>query len=157
MNACPKWEEELIDHALGRPPGAALEAHLAACADCSEALQTWRQKAAQMDAGVQQLTAAEPPAYGPQRVLTQIRQLSPGKPFYGRVAVAALILTVSLIVVLYRPARPKKVPFPVMALSTWRSPTESLLHSPADPLLKSVPRLGEKFLETKPAGDKNAQ
>jgi anti-sigma factor RsiW len=157
MNACPKWRESLIDHALGRSPGAALEAHLAACAGCSEALEAWRQKAAQMDAGVQQLTAAEPHLHGPERVLTQIQHLSPSKPFYGRVALAALILTVSLIVVLYRPTPPKKVPFPVMALSTWRSPTESLLHSPADPLLKSVPHLGEKLFETKPAGDKNAQ
>jgi anti-sigma factor RsiW len=155
MNACPKWKEELLDYALGRPPGAALEAHLADCAGCSAALQAWRQKAAQMDAGVQQLTAAEPHVHGPQRVLNQIRQLSPSQPFYGRVALAALIITVILVVVLYRPTPPKKVPFPVMALSTWRSPTESLLHSPADPLLKSVPRLGEKFFETKPAGDKN--
>jgi anti-sigma factor RsiW len=157
MNACPKWKEELIDYALGRPAGASLEAHLAACTGCSQALQAWRQKAAQMDAGVQQLTAAEPAAYGPQRILTQIQQLSPSKSFYGRVALAALILTISLVVLLYRPARPKKVPFPVVALSTWRSPTEWLLHSSADPLLRSVPHLGERFFETKPAGDKNAQ
>ena len=67
---------------------------------------------------------------------------SAGKPFYGRIALAALILIVSVAVVLYRPAAPKKsVPFPVVALSalsTWRSPTESLLHSAADPLLKRV-------------------
>ncbi len=157
MNACPQWREELIDHALGQSAGAALEAHLAACAGCSEALKAWRQKAAQMDAGVQQLTTAEPRAQAPERVLTHIQQLSPGKPLYGRAALAALILTVALFVVLYRPAPPKKVPFPVIALSTWRSPTESLLHSSADPLLKSVPQFGEKFFETKPAGDKNAQ
>jgi hypothetical protein len=158
MNACPRWKEELIDHALGRPPGAALEAHLALCAGCSEALDALRQKAAQMDAGVQQLTAVEPRDQGPERVLANIQQLLPGKPSYGRIALAALTLTVSLVLVLYRPARPRKVvPFPTVALSTWRSPTQSLLHSPADPLLKSVPHLGEKFFETKPAGGKNAQ
>ncbi len=157
MNACPKWREELIDYALGQSPGAALEAHLAACPDCSQALEAWRQKAAQMDADVQQLTAAEPRVQGPERVLTQIRQLSPNTPFYGRVALAALVLTISLIAVLYRSTPPKKVLFPVMALTTWHSPTESLLQSAADPLLKTVPHLGEKFFETKPAGDKNAQ
>jgi hypothetical protein len=155
MNTCPKWREELIDYALGQSPGRALEAHLAACAGCSQALEVWRQKATQMDAGIQQLTAAEPRAHGPERILAQIQQVSPGKPFYGRIALAALILTVSLVVVLYRPGPPKKVgPFPLM---TWRSPTESLLHSSADPLLKTVPQFGEKFFETKPAGDKNAQ
>jgi hypothetical protein len=157
MNACPKWREELIDLALGQSPGRALEAHLADCAGCSQALEVWRQKAAQVDAGIQKLTAADPRAHGPERILAQIQEFAPDKPFYGRVALAALILTVSLVVVLYRPAPPKKVPFPVMALSTWRSPTESLLHSAADPLLKSVPQFGEKFFETKPAGDKNAQ
>ena len=92
-----------------------------------------------------------------RQIVIQI-QRSPVKPFYGRVALAALMLTVSLVVVLDRPAPPKKVvPFPVMALSTWRSPTQSLLHSAADPLLRRVPRLGEKFFETKPTGDKNAQ
>ncbi len=96
MNACPKWREELIDHALGGLPAAALQAHLATCAGCSEALEAWRRKAAQIDTGVQQLIAAEPRAQGPERVLTQI-QRSPVKPFYGRVALAALMLTVSLV------------------------------------------------------------
>jgi hypothetical protein len=166
MNACPQWREELIDHALGQPPGAALQAHLATCAGCSEALVALRQKASQMDTGIQQLTAAEPRAQAPERVLAQIQQRSPGrlfdgKPFYGRIALAALVLTASLVVVLYRPPAPEKaVPFPVVALSalsTWRSPTESLLHSAGDPLLKRIPQLGEKFFETKPTGDQNAQ
>lgn len=146
-----------MDHALGGSPTATLEAHLAACAGCAEALEAWRQQAAKMDRGVQQLTAAEPRAQGPERVLAQI-QHPPGKPFYGRIALAALLLSISVVMVLYRPTPPAKVvPFPVMALSTWRSPTESLMHSAADPLLKRVPRLGEKFFETKSTGDKNAQ
>jgi len=177
MNACPKWNEELIDYALGQSPGAALEAHLATCAGCSEALETLRHKASQMDTGIQQLAAAEPRAQGPERVLAQIQQPSPGKlfdgkpfegklfygrvAFFGRIALAALVLAVGLVVVLYRPPAPEKaVPFPVVALSalsTWRSPTESLLHSSADPLLKRVPQLGEKFFETKPTGDQNAR
>jgi len=158
MNACLNWREELIDHALGQSPSAALTAHLGACAGCSEALEAWRQKAAQMDAGVQQLTTAEPRAQGPERVLAQIQELSAGKPLYGRIALAVLILTVTVVAVLYRLTPAKKVvSLPVMALSGWHSPTEALLHSAADPLLKSVPHLGEKFFETKPAGDKNAQ
>ena len=161
----------MIDCALGQSPGAALQAHLATCAGCSEALAALRQQAAQMDTGIQQLTAIEPLAQGPERVLAQIQQRGPGKlfdgkPFYGRIALAALVLTASLVVVLYRPPAPEKaVPFPVAlsslsalsAVSTWRSPTESLLHSAADPLLKRVPQLGEKFFETKPTGDQNAQ
>src|SRR5712692_6330048 len=153
MTACPEWRVALIDHALGQSANAALEAHLAACTGCSQALEAWRQKTAELDAAVQQRTAAEPRAYGPERVLAQIRQLQPSRPFSGRMALAALILAVCLVVVLYRRNQPEKhMPFPVMALSTWRSPTQSLLHSPADPLLQSVPHLGESFVEMKSRG-----
>lgn len=158
MTACSEWKEALVGHALGRPAGAALEAHLAACTGCTEALEAWRQNAAELDAAVQQRTGAKPRAYGPERVLARIQQLPPGRPFFGRVAVAALILAVGLVVVLYRRNRPeKRRPYPVMALSAWRSPTQSLLHSPADPLLQSVPHLGESFFETKSRGDQHAQ
>ena len=154
MNACQKGREELIGCALGQPPGAALGAHLAACEECSQALEAWRDKASQMDAGIQQLTAATPRAHGPERILAQIRQLTPGRPFYGRVALAALVLTASLVVVLYRPAPPRKVE--TLPLMAWRSPTESLLHSTADTLLKSVPQFGKKVFETKSGENKNA-
>ena len=158
MTACSEWREALIGHALGRPADAALEAHLAACTGCSEALEAWRQNAAELDAAVQQRTAAEPRTYGPERVLARIRQLPPARPFFGRIALAALILAICLVVVLYRRNRPEKhLPSSEMALSTWRSPTQSLLHSPADPLLQSVPHLGESFFDTTARGDQHAQ
>jgi anti-sigma factor RsiW len=164
MNACPEWIEMLMDHALGRlgqPADAAVEAHLTACLNCSHALQAWRQKAAQMDAAVQQLAAVEPRAYGPERVLAQIERFPQRRPLYGRVILATLMLAICIVAVLYRPTKPEKsVPFPVVALSalsTWRSPTQSLLHSAADPLLKSVPQVGEGYFETKSAGDQNGQ
>ena len=148
----------LVDHALGQPADAALGAHLTACPNCSQALRAWRQKAAQMDAAVQELAAAEPRAYGPERILAQIERFPLRRPFYGRIAMATLMLAICLVAVLYRQTRPpKSVPFPAVALSTWRSPTESLLHSAADPLLTSVPHLGKGFFETKSAGDKNGQ
>ena len=161
MNACPEWIEMLIDHALGQlgqPADAALKAHLTVCPNCSQALDVWRQEAIQMDAAVQELAAAEPRAYGPERVLAQIKRFPQRRPFYGRIAVATLMLAICLVAVLYRATQPQKsVPFPAVALSTWRSPTQSLLHSAADPLLESVPDLGKGFFETKSAGDKNGQ
>jgi predicted anti-sigma-YlaC factor YlaD len=157
MNACQEWTEMLVDHALGRPADAALDAHLTACPNCSQALRAWRQKAAQMDAVVQQLAAAEPRAYAPERVLAQIKRFPQRTPFYVRIAMATLVLAICLVAVLYRATKQKSVPFPAVALSTWRSPTESLLHSAGDPLLKSVPHLGKGFFETKSAGDKNDQ
>jgi hypothetical protein len=158
MTACSEWREALIDHALGQPASAALEAHLPACTGCSQALETWRQKTAELDAAVQQRSAAEPRAYGAERVLARIRQVQTARPSFGRIALAALILAVCLVVVLYRRNRPEKhLPFSEMALSAWRSPTQSLLHSPADPLLRTVPHLGESFFEMKSRGHQHAQ
>lgn len=37
----------------------------------------------------------------------------------------------------------------VALLSQWRSPTEFLLHTPGDQLLKTVPRLGGSLIEIK--------
>ena len=37
-----------------------------------------------------------------------------------------------------------------MLLSRWQSPTDFLLKTSADPLLKTVPRVGESFMEIKP-------
>lgn len=147
-------------HALGEPAGAALEAHLAACPACSQAVAAWRGKAGQLDAALRELSAVEPPAYGPERVLARI-QLQPARPFRRLLAhatLAVLVLLACLLVALRRPVRVQQADLlPVSALSTWRSPTQSLLRSPADALLKGVPRLGQGFLETKPSGEKNAQ
>jgi hypothetical protein len=47
-----------------------------------------------------------------------------------------------------RHARSRPQPEP-MLLSQWRSPTKFLLRLPGDPLLKTVPRFGESWLEIK--------
>ncbi len=157
MTACPRWREAALDHALGQPPGAALERHLAACPACSAALAAWREKSAQLDAAIQHLADVEPRPYGPERVLAEIA-IRPCRPILGRMVLAGLIALACLVVALYRPRRPEPaVPPAVVALSAWRSPTQSLLRSSADPLIKGIPRLGETFFPTTSIGDKNAQ
>ena len=157
MTACTEWREALIEHALGRPPEAALEAYLAACPACTEILGAWREKAGQLDAVIQQLTAAEPRALGPERVLANLDP-GPSGRLYWRLAAAALVLIACFIAAIYRRSRSEQdVPPATIALAAWRSPTQSLLRSSVDPLLKEVPRLGKSFIETKSIGDKNAQ
>lgn len=156
MISCQEWKDALIDHALGESADAALEAHLAACPPCAEALRAWRERAARLDPAIRQITASEPGLYGPERILSRAA-LRPRRPFYGRLA-WALPLIVLLALAFYRLARREpSVPPPLAALSNWRSPTQSLLRSPTDPLLKDVPRLGEGFFQMKSQGVKNAQ
>jgi hypothetical protein len=156
MTDCQKWTDALIDHALGQPADAALEAHLAGCSACAAALRGWSERASQLDPAIRQLTAVEPGPYGPERILSLVA-LRPRRPFYARLA-WALPLVILLALTFYKLSRPEpRAPLPLTALSTWRSPTQSLLRSPADPLLKDVPRLGEGYYRMKSQGVKNAQ
>ncbi len=156
MIACHEWKDALIDRALGQSSDEALDAHLAACPACAEALRVWRERAAQLDPAIHRLTAGQPGPYGPERILSHLAQPS-RKPFHGRLA-WALPLIILLALAVYRLApKPSRDPLPLTALSTWRSPTESLLRSPADPLLKAVPHFGEGFYPMKSQGVKHAQ
>ena len=144
MNDCREWKDALIDHALGQSADAGLEAHLAGCPACTEALRGWRERAAQLDPAIRQITAGEPGPYGPERILARVA-LPPRRPLYARLAWAPPLI-ILLALTFYKLSRPEpRIPLPLTALSTWRSPTQSLLRSPADPLLKDVPRLGEGF------------
>jgi anti-sigma factor RsiW len=156
MIACNEWKDTLIDHALGRPADAALEAHLAACPSCAEALQAWRERAAQLDPAIRQITASEPGPFGPERILACVAR-APQRPSYRRLAWALpLIILMALTIYRLTPKRSRDS-LPLTALSTWRSPTQSLLRSPTDPLLKDVPHFGEGLFQMKSQGVKNAQ
>ena len=158
MTACVDWRDQLEDHALGRPASAELAVHLAACPVCAAALGQWRQRAEQLDAGVRQLVASEPTAGLPARLLAMVS----AQPAHGawafawKPAIAALAVGVALTVSIYvvrgalESREQARVLSSAVVLSQWRSPTESLLQSPAASLLKSGPQLGESFFELKP-------
>ena len=159
MTPCRQWNEELLECALGRPLTPALSAHLARCAECSGALEALRAKAREMDRVLTGLAASEPRRGGPERVLARIATTAP-VPAYPRLVAAAvaLVILAGLVGLTTRPGRTIRLSTRLSAhLSTWRSPTECLLRSPADPLLKSVPRLGEGLFELHPAKENYAQ
>lgn len=79
---------------------------------------------------------ADAPSFAPLvhrqgRVVTSIRWLRLG-------AVAALLILAALPLLVRRWTPPQAVP----SLTTWKSPTDFLLDTPGDELLRSVPRLG---------------
>jgi len=135
---CEDRNEALLDCALGAAPSAELENHLATCTRCSDALRSMRDSAVQMDQAVAQLVAVEPSLSVPSRPTSS-------RPSWlaWRWALAAAACVVVLLF-----AWPKRETLPdTSAISAWQSPTSSLLRSAADPLLREVPRLGEKFQE----------
>jgi anti-sigma factor RsiW len=152
MTTCHRWNDELVDSALGRTPTPELSAHLALCAECSDALEAWRARASAMDRMLTRLARPEPRSGGPERVLARIATTAPATAWLRFVsATFAMVVLACLIVFTARPVRT------TASLSTWRSPTQSLLRSAADPLLRSVPRLGDGLLEMHPEKENYAQ
>ena len=161
MNACFDWRDQLLDHALGFPASAELESHLVSCGACGKALADWRARAEHLDAGVRQLLASEPSPYFGSRLLAKIRSAPAGAGWAGhwRVALLALVFITAIVLLIHgvrgtRVARERARAFSSTAggLSQWSSPTDTLLRSPADPLFRTVPRLGELFFEMRPTG-----
>jgi hypothetical protein len=110
--SCERYEEGLIDHALGAPAAPEVQAHLAACATCRARLDEERRLAATMN-GILASTLAVAPSPGfdlavrrrvsgtrPARVLQPATWIG-----VGLAAAAAVILAVLL-----RPSPPPDVP-----------------------------------------------
>ena len=158
MSACKKWSKRVVDHALGRPAGAAFEAHLATCSACAAALREWRDRAQQMDASVREALASEPPPGLVEAVLGKVHSRRPQPVrIAGWKMAAAFACVVALVATLYarhvrmeRMRRDQQVLSAATTLARWRSPTDGLLESSSDEWLKSVPRLGESLFELRP-------
>ncbi len=159
MNGCPEFQDRLVEQALGGEPAPDVAAHLAACHGCARAFEGLRERAAQMEAGLRALAAAEPPARLANRILAAIPR--PGLParLDWRIAIPALGLAAALIISAFNgafngaPRRQADVPREAAALAAWRSPTEFLLRSTIEPLLNDTPRLGRAAVT--PGGDTN--
>ncbi len=61
-----------------------------------------------------------------------------------------LLLVYAVSTIERRVATPERLARVAPVLSDWSSPTQSLLGSNTNPLLKTVPRLGETYFEVKP-------
>ncbi len=157
MKACDQWREEILDHALGRPAGAALAAHLQSCPACSGALAKWCQHAGEMDAGIRRVTAAEPSPQLEARVLDRIHERPSAAAWFSGWKVAGVLLACAAAMALFfyqnqlRVQREREqVLSAAAALSRWRSPTATLMNSSSQQWLRTAPRLGETFFDLKP-------
>ncbi len=157
MKACEQWREEILDHALGRPAGAALAAHLHCCAACSGALAKWRERAGEMDAGIRRLAAAEPSPELEAQVLGRIHERSSATAWFSGWKVAGVLLACAAAIALFFYQSQLKIQrereqvlSAAAALSRWRSPTATLMNSPSQQWLWTAPRLGETFFDLKP-------
>ena len=135
MTTCPRWQEELVDHALDQPASSALSAHLATCAGCAAALAGWRARMGQLDAGVRAFVAREPSSNLRSRVLAGIDSgpVPWALAWRMRAAIVAAVLIASIVLAADDVALKRErtqstaIASAGAALSHWRAPTDVLL------------------------------
>ncbi|MFQ5723929.1 MAG: hypothetical protein ACE5G6_05505 [Terriglobia bacterium] len=155
MSACRDWHDRLLDYTLGAVSVSVdpVVEHVQHCAGCAATLAEFRARRAQLDAALGQLLeGAEPSPAFRARVLAAAETSAMswlGRPAWVGVLAAAGVLVLAAVLLPElgeRRASPTRSrPPSVVALSEWRSPTESLLRSPGGELLWSTPSLGEFY------------
>jgi hypothetical protein len=144
-----------------------LEAHIKGCASCAAALAEMRARAARIDLALPKLAeGAELQEGFEARVIAQIGSRKAARISAGhasgnaasrrsnwlsgwrmRLAAAGVVCAVVIAAVVW-PQVKKRWHIgeePAVSISTWRSPTESLLQTPGRELLQSGPKLGEVY------------
>ncbi len=165
MSPCREWNDRLLDFALGdlEPrDAAAVEAHLAGCGACAAAVSEFQRRAAEINSAVHQIVqgAELPPGFF-ARVLARLEaRPAPAWPRWRLAVLGAGLVTALVLGAILGPFFAQRwpslrqpAPERTAALSTWRSPTEGLLRSSGEELLRATPRLGEFYFRLQPARD----
>jgi hypothetical protein len=154
-NACEKWKAPLRETALTGTAANDLEEHLRNCAKCSAELDELRARAARLDALLPLVTqGTEPSADFRARVLAAAEAGSEGKRARQRrlwtlAGATAAIVMLMIGGAMYRRAMQTIPPEEIAAvqrLAEWRAPSDSLLVTPGQEILKTTPKLGQSYL-----------
>jgi anti-sigma factor RsiW len=146
MNGCSNLREQLEDFALGAEVTPELSDHLAQCDECATELKRQRALLKRIDGAVYAIVRAEPPAQLRIDVTEQLMAVrgpasrNPLRRWSAALAAAAIFALI--VTVGFRAfERPPVAHSELSALSSWRSPTASLLE-PVDIAPQSQPTPG---------------
>jgi hypothetical protein len=154
-NDCEKWNDQILEAALTGAASTDFEKHLRGCAICSSALDAARARKAQMDQLLPLVArGAEPPVDFRARVLVAAEAANEGKRarhwrLWTLAGTAAAIVVLVIGVTMYRrtaQAVPEEELAAAQKLAEWRAPSDGLLRTPGQEILKAMPRLGKSYL-----------
>jgi hypothetical protein len=155
-NACEKWKDRVLEAALTATTAKDLEEHLRSCANCSATLDEVRARKARLDTLLPLVAqGAEPSADFRARVLAAAVSAKEGKgarpwrvwTLAGATAVVVVLLLVGLTLLRRNgPAVPEEELAAAQKLAEWRAPSDGLLRTPGQEILKGMPRLGQSYL-----------
>lgn len=155
-NACEKWKDRLREAALMGASAPELVEHLQTCAHCSAELRDLEARKARLDTWLPRVVqGVEPSTDFRARVLAAAEAGGKRKRLLrwqawmlaGAAATAAIVLVVGA--VWHRGTTGKIQPDELAAaqkLAEWRAPSDSLLATPGQEILRTTPRLGESYL-----------
>jgi hypothetical protein len=156
-DACEKWKDQLLEAALTGAAPKELEEHLRGCANCSAELDEVRARKVQLDELLPLVArGAEPSADFRARVLAAAEAAREGKRgqrwrLWTLAGATAAILVLTIGVTMYRKTA-QTISISVtevtaaQKLAEWRAPSDGLLMTPGQEILKTMPRLGKSYL-----------
>ena len=154
-DACEKWEDQLLEAALTGATTKDFEEHLRICSTCSRELGAVRARRMRLDELLPLLArGAEPPADFQAQVLAAAEDASERKDarpwrVWTMAGATAVILAAFVIGVTSYRRTTRTVPADELAaaqkLAEWRAPSDALLATPGQEILRTMPRLGESY------------
>jgi anti-sigma factor RsiW len=152
---CEKWKDPLLEAALTGAMRRELEEHLRSCTNCSTEFQAVRARRARLDE-VLPLVArgAEPSGDFRAHVLAAAESASGSKrtmrwrlvTLAGAAAAMLVLLVGAAMYWRAAPTIPENELAAAQRLADWRAPSDSLLVTPGHEVLRTMPRLGESYL-----------
>ena len=155
-NPCEKWKDELLDVALSGAAGKDLDEHLKTCRDCAEELKRLESRRARLDALLPIVAQGSEPSTGFRaRVLAAAEAAGERKRAsdwrgWTLVGTMATAVTALMFVVAWHRGTERRLQEEIAVaqkLVEWRAPSDTLLATPGQEILRTTPKLGESYLK----------
>jgi anti-sigma factor RsiW len=160
-NNCSKWKDQLLEAALTETTADELHDHLAECPGCAQKLSLLKARRERLDAVLPLLAGKKEPAPGfGARVLAAAEAQKARKNLLRQpwLLAAAAVIAVALVtvVVLHRPTASRPLDSKAtedteramaQKLAQWQAPSDALLATPGQEILRKMPDLGESYLK----------
>ena len=154
-DACEKWKDQLREAALTGATIKVFEEHLRTCTTCSRELDALRASRMRLDELLPLMArGAEPPADFQAQVFAAAEATSGASRarrwrVWTLAGATAAIVALMIGATMYRRAAQRiteKELAAVQRLTEWRAPSDALLVTPGQEILRTMPRLGESYL-----------